>query len=290
MVITKLYGGLGNQMFQYATGKSIALQNNTQLLLDISFYGNQNLRQFEIGQYKINASVALDEQIESVIGSNFYFRKLQRKFSFLSFWKNYISEKQFGVYQRISSSKTKTIYLDGYWQSEKYFETIREILVDEFTPIAQLSESCVIYLNNILKTESVSIHIRRGDYVENVHTNSVHGICDLNYYIQAIAYIRERIVNPKFFIFSDDIEWCKANLSFIKNTVFVENTESAIEDLELMRHCNHNIIANSTFSWWGAWLNQNENKIVIAPKKWFLDIDLERQASDLIPKDWVKVF
>ncbi len=137
--------------------------------------------------------------------------------------------------------------------------------------------------------KSVSLHIRRGDYVSNKVTNQVHGVCDLNYYSHAISYIAERISNTHLFVFSDDPEWAKGNLKTEIPTFFVDNNraDKDYEDLKLMRQCKHNIIANSSFSWWGAWLNQNAGKIVIAPKKWFNDKSIN--TKDLIPEKWIRL-
>ena len=142
-------------------------------------------------------------------------------------------------------------------------------------------------LDNILKTTSISLHIRRGDYLtpENAET---HCLCSPSYYQNAIQYIVQRVENPHFFIFSDDITWVFDNfkMPYPYTIVNVNDSYTGYYDLELMRNCKHNIIANSTFSWWGAWLNENPNKIVIAPQRWFMN---QEEEIDIIPSSWVRL-
>jgi len=145
------------------------------------------------------------------------------------------------------------------------------------------------FAQQILAKESISLHIRRGDYVSNVYTNSVHGTCSLDYYQQAVTLLESKLNNPHFFIFSDDLAWAKEHLSFIENVTFVELDVNIPDhdEMFLMSQCLHHIIANSSFSWWGAWLNKNLDKIVIAPKRWF--IDETYNTSDLIPDAWIRL-
>ena len=182
----------------------------------------------------------------------------------------------------------KSLYLDGYWQTYKYFENIREILLEEFSLKEELNLENRNILNKIKSRNSISLHIRRGDYITNSHTSNVHGACSIHYYMEAIEYINRRIDSPVYFIFSDDIQWVKENLEFNNEKVYVDinDGETAYCDLELMKNCQHNIIANSTFSWWGAWLNINKEKIVITPKKW---MNIKRDFSGLIPIGWIKI-
>ncbi|WP_152184254.1 alpha-1,2-fucosyltransferase [Sulfurimonas indica] len=277
MIITKITGGLGNQMFQYAIAKSIALKNHDKFLLDISFYAKQSLRKYELNLFNIEEHFAKPESFLS---------KVTRKIGFVS--KGYYIEKEIAVFDK-SVFEYDNIILDGYWQNEKYFKDIRESILKDFTPKKELSHNVKEeYLDIIKGCNSISIHIRRGDYLEK-GTNEIHGVCDLLYYKKAIELLEQKIDNPKFFIFSDDISWCKDNLSFLNNPIFIDKTKSAIEDLELMKHCKHNIIANSTFSWWGAWLNENEEKNVIAPKRWFIDKEMNNQSIDIVPSKWKRI-
>lgn len=142
---------------------------------------------------------------------------------------------------------------------------------------------------NILSVNAVSLHVRRGDYVSNLTINQFHGTCSLEYYNQAIAQIAKKVETPHFFVFSDDPEWVKSNLKIDYSITIVDhnNADKNYEDIRLMSLCKHHIIANSSFSWWGAWLCRNPNKIVIAPLKWFNDKSIN--TTDLIPDGWIKI-
>jgi hypothetical protein len=181
------------------------------------------------------------------------------------------------------------IYLEGYWQSEKYFVAIRDILLREFAFKYEQDAKSRDITKQIQKTESVSLHIRRGDYVHDPLTNQVHGLCSLEYYQKAVSYITQKIPNCHFYIFSDDHSWVSENFKLDYPFTLVDHNDASrnYEDLRLMSLCRHNIIANSSFSWWGAWLNTNHEKIVCAPKKWFNEPTLD--TKDLIPESWVKI-
>ena len=182
----------------------------------------------------------------------------------------------------------KDAYLQGYWQSEKYFYDIRDILLNELTLKFDPDRDNKKHLKDIINSESVSIHVRRGDYVKNPHTRAYHGICSLDYYKRALKKIGSLVENPKYYVFSDDPDWTKENLKIKGKVVFIiNNSNKEYEDLRLMRACKHNIIANSTFSWWGAWLGEYKNKIVIAPEKWFLT--KENNYKDIVPDRWLKI-
>jgi len=271
MVIVRLTGGLGNQMFQYATAKAVANTMGDCLKFDISFYPKQTLRKYELNKFNIENTIATHDEIIRLAGNENIWFKVKRKLGLkIKRPKSYFLEREDAAYDAKIFNYTDNIYLDGYWADEKYFNGIRQELVREFILKDTISNEAKNYLNYIKSLNSVALHVRRGDYVQNSYTNSVHGTCDLEYYQKAIQFIKEKVYNPTFYIFSDDIIWCKENFNFLENKVFVDDTKNALEDLELMKNCKHNIIANSTFSWWGAWLNQNDDKIVVAPKRWFV--------------------
>ena len=262
-------------MFQYATAKSIAVRNKDNFKLDITFYTRQSLRMYELNLFNIN---------EALVNNKNFFSKVIRKFEFLS--KYYYREREVVNYDS-NVFKKKNIILDGYWQNEKYFKSIRETILKDFTPVNRLSDEANYYLKSIKSSNSVSVHVRRGDYVENIDTNNDHGVCALSYYQNAFEYLNNKADNLTFFVFSDDMNWCKKVFSFLERKVFIENTKTVVDDLELMKNCKHNIIANSTFSWWGAWLNQNHEKIIIAPKKWFAK--KEWKNKNLACENWIKI-
>ena len=256
MIITKLQGGLGNQLFQWAYGKSLAVKHNTSLFLDTSFYANQignTPRNYELNKFPNfnyqNTEVEPKSTIKVV--DNFYHIEL-------SYNQNYNYE------------------LNGFWQSEKYFLNISDLVREQFRPTNEIIEKLKKYIDG----KSISLHIRRTDYITS---KGFHPVQTTQYYDKALEIIGDY---DQLLVFSDDINWCKENLKY-KNIFFVENQDN-IEDLWLMSLCDHNIIANSSFSWWGAWLNQNEDKIVIAPNNWF-GLQSNLNESDIIPSNWIKI-
>ena len=251
-------GGMGNQMFQYAFGKHLATKFNKKLYCDISFYQNQSLRSLSLQYFQ---NIDLDTSIDK-IKVNFPIYRIDDDFN----------------YKEISEPTNCGYYLDGYWQSEKYFEKSESVIREQFKLNRFLFEK--ITATPGLDSKSVSIHIRRTDYVTS---NGYHPVQTLEYYKKALDIIGDY---DNLFVFSDDIKWCRENLKF-DNIIFVEGS-SEIEDLCLMSLCKNNIIANSSFSWWGAWLNVNPDKKVIAPKKWF---GPQTSLNDdyIIPTDWIKI-
>ena len=175
----------------------------------------------------------------------------------------------------------------GFWQNEKYFSEISEVIRQDITLKNEMTGISSNLMNQITNSiDATSIHVRRTDILDP--KNKYGGICDGNYYKKAMDIIKEKVYSPTFFIFSDDIEWCKDNFKFEKKIYFVSNPMTKdYEELVLMSNCKHNIIANSSFSWWGAWLNKNNNKIIIAPRKW-LNVN-EKEYKDVLPKNWIKI-
>jgi hypothetical protein len=267
MIIVEISGGLGNQFFQYAAGRALAKKLDCNLALDTSFYARQTLRKYELSDFNINAREATKREIRNAGGSRGAFSRLVRRLGFdRKVFPQYIKElESFNYMSEINDAKSGT-YLKGYWQNFRYFNNIQEELYTELNAKRPLSMSGERFLTDIKRSESVSIHVRRGDYVEDETVASIHGLCTMDYYKSCILYIQKYVDKPVFFVFSDDIAWCKENFKFLTGVIFVENTESGIEDLQLMKLAKHNIIANSSFSWWAGWLNENSNKIVIAPK------------------------
>ena len=181
------------------------------------------------------------------------------------------------------------IYIEGYWQTEKYFKNIEHTIKKDFTFKTKPDKNNQSLLNQIKNCNAVAIHVRRGDYVKNPVANRILGVCNLDYYNKCINLIIRKINNPHFFIFSDDPKWTINNLNIDFPATYVSHngSDKGYEDLRLMSNCKHQIIANSSFSWWGAWLNNNPNKVVMAPKKWFNDLSIN--TEDLIPESWVKI-
>lgn len=281
MIIVNLKGGLGNQMFQYATGRSISIKNKTQFKLDISGYSNEKYlkpetpREYELKDFNIEENIASKEEV----------RKLKYPFGIISkacrFFNKKVLKKYFSDFHP-EILKKKNYYLDGFWQSEKNFLEIRKALLNDFKLRKTLDDS-------VIKTNSLSIHIRRGDYVTNSSANNYHGSLSINYYKEAFDFICKNKKIENVYIFSDDTNWVKENFSFIDlPIIYISDLNyRPSEEIILMSKCDHNIIANSSFSWWGAWLNQNPDKIVVAPSKWLKNGD--GPHKNIIPESWIRI-
>lgn len=293
IVISRLIGGIGNQMFQYACGYSLSVLNNSKLLLDIDDLENRySLHNgYELDAvFNINTKIATLSEISSVLGwqGKKIVRRvlLYRKCKMIR-RKNFVVEKTKNYWPNINNIKSDC-YLVGYWQSEKYFKHIKDIIKSEFVFKNELIGKNAKIKNIIFDCNSVSLHVRRGDYISDTKTNSVHGLCGVDYYSAAIKHIDEHITCPVYFIFSDDIEWAKTNIITHSPVLYIEHNKknNSFYDMQLMSLCKHNIIANSSFSWWAAWLNSNADKIIIAPKRWYNN---RADCPDLLPDDWVKL-
>lgn len=292
MIITQLNGGLGNQMFQYATGRSLACHNNTQLKLDISQFHQDNLREYCLSPFNITENIASQADLNRVNRPLAW--KVKNPVKTLKSVKNrktpitYVKERDFNFNPEILKLPDN-IYLEGYWQTEQYFKRIEPILQKDFslkitlgTIIHEMSERIVQDGN------AVSVHVRRGDYVTDPETNKTHGVCTIDYYERALEKMMQNIDNVKFFIFSDDPNWVKENISLDAPSYCVsDHGLKNYEEQYLMSLCRHHIIANSSFSWWGAWICSNPEKIIIAPKKWFNRSEIN--TNDLIPKSWIRL-
>lgn len=286
MIIVNLKGGIGNQMFQYAFGRKLALQNNDVLKLETAGLAKANdvgdiYRPFSLDAFTIEKNIASSEDVARVKYPYGIISKGLR-------WVHArVLKKTNTLFNPRAFTLSGDVFLDGYWQSPKYFEDIRDTLLSEFRLQSPLSPAVTAFKDQIENSTSVSIHVRRGDYVKNPRVQKEFGICESSYYQSAIEHIKRTVEQPTFFVFSDDIAWVKENLPLPVSTVFVQDpTLRDVEELALMTMCTHNIIANSTFSWWGSWLNAHEDKIVIAPTPWF-----ESQPFDahLIPDTWIQL-
>lgn len=291
MIIVKVIGGLGNQMFQYAFYESLKdYYKNVKLdIFDFEGYNLHNGYELE-SMFKINASYSSKEDSNSfkLYDSTFISKIIKKVPVFKNFTnKYYFRENQLSYNPEVFKLKSRNIYFDGYWQSEKYFNYKQDFIRNKLTLKKKLEGRNLKLLNYIQNTQSVSIHIRRGDYLISKRNIERYGdICNLPYYNKAISIIQSKISNPKFVIFSDDINWTKKNLK-VEDGIYVDwnqNINSSL-DMILMSKCKNNIIANSTFSWWGAWLNNNSNKIIITPKKWNND----KNTKDIVPNEWIKI-
>lgn len=285
MVIVKLYGGLGNQLFQYSAARNLSLRLKTEIKLDLSWYETEELRKYGLGSFNIVESFAAPEEVSQLTERRGLLRKVFNKPPVLT--PNYIREKKYHFDPSILNL-SGNVYLDGYWQSEKYFCNSAGTLKKELRVKAPLTGRNKELAGQIKTCESVSLHIRRGDFVSNSKASHVHGVCDPEYYIKSCKYIAQRTKPPHFYLFTDSPEWVAKNLELPYPFTLVDHNgpDLACEDLRLMSFCRHNITANSSFSWWGAWLNDNPGKIVMIPQVWFLNEKLD--TKDLIPEGWIK--
>jgi hypothetical protein len=276
MVIVQIDGWLGNQMFQYALCLALR-QNGAVVKPDISSYSNGYLH----NGYELEKLFNLNELYSSAAERNVH-KRLGKLLHLLT--RHPYKEKPNWQWQYHEGvNKIKFGFLKGYWQTEKYFENAATTVQQRFTFPSVKDEKNAATVQQIRNSNAVSLHIRRGDYITNERN------CSLNedYYKQAIEIINNRISNPVFFIFSDDMEWARKNIP-VQEAVYVQwnkGTNSYI-DMQLMSLCQHNIIANSSFSWWGAWLNRHTDKMVIAPQQWMPHLT---KNTAVVPQHWIQV-
>lgn len=275
MITVNLKGGLGNQLFQYAFGRRLSLLRGEELVLDLDGLKADEVtkREYALKPFK------LSEKIKTVNSGH--------KESVLSILKKKIL-KQYNIGYNSKLLYSKDDYFEGFFQSHKYLDPIRDVLLQEVSLVEPIDSKHQSLLSRIDNCNSVSVHVRRGDYVNDAKTKLAHYTFGLEYYQKAFEIVLEKIDSPVFFVFSDDIQWAKDNLGLDTEAVFVSNPEMKdCEELIIMSRCKNNIIANSSFSFWAAWLNQNDNKMVIAPKKWN---NLYNKAyKDLLPDNWLKI-
>lgn len=282
MIIVKLKGGLGNQLFQYSFGRLLSRKRQEDFKLDIREIAGRRdtYRCYRLDNFRIRAEIASSEEILTASEpyglvsrlSQLFFQKILRRFNI-------------GYNGKLLLSRAQ--YFEGFFQSYRYLDPIRSELLSEISLKEDICGKYNKVISQIKSDNSVAVHIRRGDYVNNAKTKKDHFVCDLNYYERAIDLMQSKLPGLKLFVFSDDISWAKANIKAEK-TVFV--SQPGMEDYEeliLMSLCRHAIIANSSFSFWAAWLNQNDDKIIIAPKVWNRRYD--KQYLSLLPKNWIRI-
>lgn len=290
MIVVKLMGGLGNQLFQFAHGRALASKYKTDLILDLDFLLNRNprenfiFREFDLNIFNLHSYKIFDEKLKN----KFYKTNL-----FNSKPINFI-ENGFHFQNIETNSKRPKIYLDGYWQSHKYFQGIENELKNELQFLFPLTKVQQELKDKIKNTISVCVNFRRTDFVTNPSATNTHGVTSIDYYLEAIEVLSEKLkVEIQLFVFSDDIQWCETNFKPNYKVHFIEHElykgERFASYLELMSNCKHFIIPNSTFGWWAAWLSRNSDKIIITPEKWFLDDILQSQTKDLRPENWLTI-
>ena len=281
-VTIQLSGGLGNQLFQYAAARSLAVRNNSRLIIDTDFFDSRRHRKYELHNFSINAL------IEGQPGQPRWRKTLQSWLKILSAGKaGPVYSEPHMHFDPAWNSLTAPITLTGYFQSPRYFEADANLIRSELTP-PKPSDAESLRMEEVLAdSDSISVHVRRGDYVTNPSTRKIYCECTRDYYLNALARISGS--GPVVF-FSDDMAWVRDNLSVPQRQCFwvgEKTARTAISDLWLMSKAKHHVIANSTFSWWGAWLSKRDGGVTVAPAAWFRDTNI--RCDDLIPRDWLRM-
>lgn len=285
MVTVAIFGGLGNQMFQYALGRTLAQRNQCRLQLDLRHYDQNRAFRYGLGDFKINAVIGTERTLPPTRSDRLKYLR----------WR-YFSKKHRMIREQSLSFDASildlqgSLYLRGYWQSQRYFAEIADTIRQEFELVDVPSQQNAEMLAQIRSSSSIALHVRRGDYVSNPNCNKFHGTCSPDYYERAVEQICQQVPGDhRVYVFSDDWHWAKENVHTRCPMVFVHHNDSfaAHEDLRLMSACAHQVISNSTFSWWAAWLNSNQQKRIIAPSQWFADA--KAKAGDIVPTEWQRL-
>lgn len=295
MICVSLNGGLGNQMFQYAVGRYLAIKLDATLVFDTSTYQNikyrKTRRTLALNVFDVKINEASHEQLILLKPKCYKFLnavKMNLNLGGLQTTKYFIEN---GFEYNVNIEKvSNNCYLVGYWQSYRYFNVIETVIRSDFQFKQPIIGNNEILMGKIRESNSVGVHVRRGDYVKNSF-HGLHGALGLDYYQRAIEYIKEIIKDPTYFIFSDDPDWTKSNLIIDSPCYYVSDNvgDKSYIDMQLMVSCKHLIIANSSFSWWAAWLNDRPSSIIIAPENWFNAEELNSRTVDLLPKNWIKL-
>ncbi len=291
MIFAEITAGLGNQMFQYAAARAISVRLSAPIKLDTSWFDHCKDRVFELDLLRVQAlrTTPFEQKCLELLKR----RKAAKAMEILRRCRvpgavARLVDRERGIDPALFSVRGN-VFLQGYWQSERYFQAIAPILREEFTFKAAPNAANQAMLQQIDSCESIVLHVRRGDYVSKAHTHAIHGVCSPDYYARGIALLRERVKDPHCFIFSDDPEWVADHLKLaVPSTLVTHNIgKQDHEDLRLMSRGKHFVIANSSFSWWGAWLSAHPGKQVIAPSRWYLNSPIS--THDLIPETWTRI-
>lgn len=290
MITARITSGLGNQLFQYAMGRSLALRGNTSLWFDLSYYrqtyATDTVRLFKLDRFNIDYTVLHTSPYQYLSKATKLLpnRTLKPLFEFTR-------EPHFHFDPSALNAHARFVTLDGFWQSERYFAHGEAVIRRELTFKRETGATFASYRRQIERSEQpISVHVRRGDYVSHPEFSQSFGFVGAEYYRAAIARLTAQFPTATLFLFSDDPAWVRENLAADIPHVFVKNTgpDADLDDLQLMSLCKHHIIANSSFSWWGAWLNADKNKVVVAPDRWFKNKP-DWDTKDLIPTTWLRL-
>ncbi len=292
MIISQLLGGLGNQLFQYAAGRALAISQHSTLKLDVSSFNRGTHHQgFQLPDiFRGSFQTVTQAEVDVVLGWRssshlryFFSQPIRRLLS----GPNYVAEPHFQYWPGIWQVGPNA-YLSGYWQSARYFADCASQIRDELAFKLKLTGRNAMLADQIRQCNAVSVHVRRGDYVNNTRAAAHHGACSVAYYRDAVQRMVRDAGPAEFYIFSDDPQWVLENIQVDVPCVYVDHNRGSVSycDMQLMSLCKHHIIANSSFSWWGAWLNPSTSKIVIAPQNWFAK---PIPTQDLLPSQWIQL-
>ncbi|MBR0385213.1 MAG: alpha-1,2-fucosyltransferase [Erysipelotrichaceae bacterium] len=289
MITAVIRGGLGNQLFQYASAYALSKKLRQQLTLDTSFYHSESKRAYRLDQLHLSNHFVTNGETDNLLircYKNRYINGVIRRMQMNTLPITngiYLVDKAGRFTPSFFDVEAENIFMNGYFQSEEYFREYRGEILKQFTPSYEPEKEYLKLVTEIQNCESVSIHVRHGDF-SNRHKTGYHYVLNADYYIRAIDTIREHVAKPKFYFFSDDMDWVRKNLPSSEEFEFISlNTHNGdIDELMLMSKCQHNITANSTFSWWGAWLNTNKRSVKITPDKQYGD-------PKMIPASWIKI-
>lgn len=294
MKIVKFKGGLGNQLFQYVLLRKLQLTYKCEIVKgDFSYYKdfkNDSIRKPRIMELNIKIEDAADDDLSKICLFGNHGNPSGLSYKIKIMMEQLFNQKYYFEHDRRFRNLNKLLkyeYFDGYWQSWRYLEGIENEIISEIRIKNLYSIETQEIIDKIKNENAVFIGIRRGDYIESQKAKKHYDIFDKDYYIKAINYIKEHVKNPIFYIFSNDIDWVKTSMSFDGEVVYrnKEDQTSDVEELFIMAACKHAIIANSTYYWWGAWLIENQKKIIVAPKQWFAD----SVKIDIVPDTWIKM-
>ena len=282
MIIVKLFGGLGNQLFQYSLGMYLSKFNRVKVKFDVRALQADEGRDFELCYFVESIEIATLAEVNRIRSETSKLDLIKRKIhtAFNKKYKRKIIEDFRAEFSDEILRVQHSCYIEGYWQWAQIPESIQRVLFETISEYNDFDISAKNYLSTINTTNSISVHLRRGDFNDNHH---IQDVLSLEYYKKSIELIKTCVVAPHFFIFSDDINWAEGALK-LEGATFIKGT-SAKEDFQLMRSAKHNIIANSSFSWWAAFLDKNTEKIVVAPKNWF-NSTVNFSIQKIIPKTW----
>jgi len=292
MVIVQLQGGLGNQLFQYAAGRALALRTQTELRLDLGQLGDGAYRPYRLGIFDLEARPARRSEVpfefrqphRSPFARRIFGRLPQRFLEQIAVGPRVVRENSFAFDESVARA-TGDVYLVGFWQSPRYFEDAVHVIRSDLELSPQRVDVRASLAAEVSQHGTVSVHVRRGDYV----SSPLMSACSAAYYERALELLATRVVVRKVYVFSDDIEWARKELRLAAPTVFVSESDagSDIADFFLMSQCQHHVIANSSFSWWAAWLGRHLDGHVVSPLRWFNDATVD--TRDLRPADWLVV-